>query len=61
MSVEGEEGRERSRPREHPYGRIQPFWWSRSTLTIYDKFSYGDSTSRFAPLLLKIKHKKKTE
>jgi hypothetical protein len=38
--------------------RIRPFWWSRSTPTIYGKFSYGDSRSLSAPLLLETKHPK---
>jgi hypothetical protein len=37
------------------------FWWSGSTPTIYGKFSYGDSRSHSAPILLEIKHPKKLE
>jgi hypothetical protein len=50
---------ESARVRESAH--IRPFWWSGSTLTIYDKFSYADSRSYYTTLLLETKHLKKLE
>jgi hypothetical protein len=55
MVLEGRERRALASRRARS-ARVRSFWWSESITTIYGKFSYVDSRSCSAPIMLKTKH-----